>query len=141
MLQEFDEYFIRVIVELGKLVILSMLIERGLYFIFDYSKWRDKIAGKGVRAPVALAMAWFICWWYDFDIVAALLEPQAVTQFGIFITATIVAGGSATAIMLFQDVMKFSRSARADIAEVEKEKREIELAKLKAEQKILEAKG
>ena len=133
MLEQFDEYFISVIVELGKLVILAMLIERGLYFVFDYSKWREKIAGSGLRAPIALLTAWSICWWYDFDVVAALLDPTSITQFGIFITATIVAGGSATAIMLFQDVMKFSRSARADMAEIEKEKREIELAKLKAE--------
>lgn len=139
MTEAFDAYFIGVALALGKLVILAMLLERGLYFIFDYSKWRDKLEGKGLRAPAALAAAWFICWWYEFDIVAALLDPAAVTNFGIFVTATIVAGGSGAAIVLFQDIMKFGRSAREQMSEYEKEKREAELAQLRAERAKSEA--
>jgi len=139
MTEAFDAYFVNVMVALGKLVILAILLERGLYFIFDYTKWRDKLEGKGLRAPIALAAAWIICWWYDFDIVAALLDPAAITNFGIFITATIVAGVSSAAIVLFQDVMKFGRSARKQMSEFDRRKKEAELAKIEAERKKSEA--
>jgi len=120
MLTDVSGDFVQIMYALGKLVILAMLLERGLYFIFDYSKWRDWLEGKGVRAPVAFLMALFVCWWYDFDILAVLLDPEAVTPFGIIITATIVAGGSSAAIVLFQDVLRFGRAAQTDMREMRK---------------------
>lgn len=133
MIAPVSDQFVLVLWMLVKVVIFAMLLERGLYFIFDYTLWRDRIEGRGIKAPVALGAAWAICWWYDFDVLAVLLDPEAnATDLGIFITATIVAGGSAGAIVLFQDVLKFTRSARADIQALQKQRQEVEKAELQA---------
>ena len=115
MMADWSDSMVYVLYALGKLVIFALLLERGLFFIFDYSKWREKIEGKGIRAPVSLAFAWIICWWYDFDIWAALFDPDAITPYGIFLTATIVAGGSSGAIVLFQKVLGWNRASLDEI--------------------------
>lgn len=98
---------------LFKLVVLAMLIERALYFVFDWSMWRGNLEGKGIRAPVALGLSLLICWWHDFDVVAVLLEESGgSTSIGIVITAAIVASGSAAAMRLFQDVLGWGRKAQ-----------------------------
>jgi len=109
---EFDTMTFRVLFALFELVILSILLERGLYFVFDYRHLREKLQNKGVKAPITLGVSWLICWNHDFDIIARSIDPGAETQVGIFITATIVAGGSAAVMTLFHDVLKFTRSAR-----------------------------
>lgn len=131
-----DEWFSAVGLGLAKLVILAFFIERALFFVFDYSRWRDKINGKGIRAPIALLFAWLVCWYYDFDVVAPLLSPEGETQIGVFITALIAAGGSAAAIKLFQDVLGFSRMASEESQKIRKAQREAQLAKAQSEAKI-----
>ncbi len=113
---EFDAYTYRVLFGLFELVVLAMILERGLYFIFDYRHLRDWLKDKGLKAPIVLAISWLICWQHDFDIVARTVDPGGETQIGIFITATIVAGGSAAAMTLFNDVFKLTRSAREKLA-------------------------
>lgn len=117
MVAEFDAVTLRVLFGLFQVVILAILIERGLYFIFDYQLWRDRLTDKGIKAPVALGVSWLICSYHDFDVIARVIDPGAETKLGIFITATIVAGGSAAAMVLFNDVLKFTRSARAQMKE------------------------
>lgn len=117
---EFDALIFRVLYGLFELVILAMILERGLYFIFDYRHLREKLKVKGYKAPVVLAISWQVCWQHDFDIVARTIDPGGETQIGIFITAAIVAGGSAAAMTLFNDVLKITRSAREKIAAAEK---------------------
>lgn len=112
---ELDTMALRILYGLFQLVILAMLIERGLYFVFDYRHLRDRLKEKGLKAPVVLGVAWFVCWHHDFDIVARTIDPGSETQIGIFITATIVAGGSAAAMTLFHDVLKFTRAAREEM--------------------------
>jgi len=112
---EFDTLTFRVLFALFELVILSILVERGLYFIFDYRHLRERLKSKGIKAPIAFGVSWFVCWHHDFDIIALTIDPEATTQIGIFITASIVAGGSAAAMTLFNDVLKFTRSAREEI--------------------------
>ena len=133
------EWFEGVIGALFQLVILSFLIERALYFVFDYSRWRDKIEGKGVRAPVAFLVSWLICWWHDFDAFAPVLDPEGATQLGIFLTALVVAGGSAAAIKLFQDVLGFGRTAQEELRKLRQERGAAELAKIEAEKKKVQA--
>ena len=77
-----SDAFTYLLFALAKLVILAILLERGLYFVFDYSKWRDRIKDKGIKAPIAFAAAWLICWYYDFDILASVLDPEAITSLG-----------------------------------------------------------
>ena len=115
MVAEFDTLTFQVLFALFEVVVLAFLIERGLYFVFDYKLWRDWLKGKALRAPIALGVSWFICWHHEFDVIARTIDPGATTQIGIFITATIVAGGSAAAMMLFHDVLKFTRTAREEV--------------------------
>ena len=115
---EFNDMTYQVLFALFQLVILAFILERGLYFLFDYTKWRERINGKGIKAPITLAVSWFICSHHDFDIIARTIDPGAETPIGIFITATIIAGGSAAAMTLFHDVLKFTRSAREEMKTV-----------------------
>lgn len=113
-----DEFTV-VIWMLVKLILFAMLLERALYFIFDYSLWRELLTGKKVKAPITLGIAWYACTHYEFDIVSPILDPIAgPTSFGIFLTALIIAGGSASAMILFQDILSFSRDARTRIQSI-----------------------
>lgn len=115
-----DEFTV-VIWMLVKLILFAMLLERALYFIFDYSLWRELLTGKKIKAPITLGIAWYACTHYDFDIVSPILDPMAgPTNFGMFLTALVIAGGSASAMILFQDILSFSRDARERIQEVNK---------------------
>jgi len=113
-----DEFTV-VVWMLVKLILFSMLLERALYFIFDYSLWREILTGKKIKAPITLAIAWYACTHYAFDIVSPILDPMAgPTGFGIFLTALVIAGGSASAMILFQDILSFSRDARTRIQSI-----------------------
>lgn len=118
---------------LAKLIVFAMLLERALYFLFDYSLWRDAIKGRKIKAPITIAVAWFACYYYDFDILTPMLDPMAgSTDFGVFITALIVAGGSAGAMILFQDILKFSRTARERIQEEQAMEHRVKIENLKS---------
>lgn len=122
-----DEFSV-VIWMLVKLILFAMLLERALYFVFDYTLWRELLSGKKVKAPITLAMAWYACLNYGFDIVSPILDPMAgPTSFGLFLTALIIAGGSASAMILFQDILSFSRDARTRIQELKKAEYEKQL--------------
>jgi F0F1-type ATP synthase epsilon subunit len=75
---------------------------------------------------------------------SALFEPNKPTDMGVFVTAAIVAGGSAGAITLFQGVLKFSKEAQdimteANKAEAEAQKKKAEAEKAEAEARIRKA--
>lgn len=139
-----DEAFLRITAELARLVVLAFLIERGLALIFDHRWYRAYLDGRGFKAIIAFVVALGICLYYDFDVVAALLEPTAITNAGLTITALIVGGGSAAAVKLFQDVLGFSRDAREQLKEVrrleaEAEKKEAEARQEEARARIAKA--
>jgi len=118
-IEELINRFSVVMVELFFLVILSILLERALFYIFDYSLWREWIKGKKIRAPIALIVAWLACNEKEFDILDPVLASgEGSSPTGIFITALIVAGGSAASINLFQHVLKFGREARDQLKEL-----------------------
>jgi len=129
---EQSDWFVLISAQLIKLVFLSMVLERGLYFIFDYTLWREKIEGKGIRAPISLAVAGSVIYYYDFDILVPALDPGAgSTPFGLLLTALIAAGGSAGAIKLFQDTLGLDRKTQ-DTAKLNRENAYLE-AKMKIE--------
>ena len=132
---EHSEWFVTVSIQLVKLAVLSMILERALFFVFDYSLWRDKIPGRGIRAPVTLLFAASIIYYYDFDILEPVLNPGAgSTHFGLILTALLTAGGSAGAVKLFQDWLGLSRQAR------EARKNRLEAEYLEAQMKLNEIK-
>lgn len=137
---DFSPEFLRVMTALAKLVILSMLLERSLAVLFDY-RWLRPISGYGLKVPIAILTSWIICYSYQFDILSQLFEPNQVTALGLFMTALIIAGGSAGAITLFQSIFKFSRDAQQQLKLVRQEElsarqQSAKAEKLQAEMKI-----
>ena len=100
---------------LATLVILSMILERALSVVFEWGGWRDWIRAKHLRAPIALATAYWMCVWGQFDVSAAASSKvngyQDYFSFGTLVTAAVVAGGSKGAVLLFQGVLGFGRDA------------------------------
>ena len=97
------------------LVILSLILERALAVVFEWGGWREWLAKKKLRAPIALGVAYAICLWADFDILSVLFaKDKGYSEdysLGPLITAAVIAGGSKGAILLFQGVLGFGRDA------------------------------
>jgi len=101
--------------ELTKLVVLSMLMERALAMIFDYRYYKAHLNGYGLSAPIAFAASWAVCHYYQFDVPTFLFSTKGTrpSGIGIFITAAMVAGGSASCIKLFQGVLGLDKDVQA----------------------------
>ncbi len=72
---EFDAHVFRILYAAFQVVILAFLIERGLYFVLDYRHLRERLKKRGLKAPIVLGAAWFICWIADFDVIAGSRIP------------------------------------------------------------------
>lgn len=122
----------QVVFAVFQVVLLSLVLERALFIAFDIKWWRNRLES-GWKATITVVVAVIVCWLHDFDVFARITETAAsTTLIGIFLTGLVVAGGSAGAMRLMQDVLKLSRQAR-DRAKLDEE------AKLKAAQAELEA--
>jgi len=105
----------RVTEMLVAVVILSILLERALSVVFESRLFLDSKADqKGVKEMVALAVAFAVCRYWDFDAVSAVLLTERTHLGGHFITAGVIAGGSKGSIKLFRDVMGFKSTAIAE---------------------------
>jgi signal transduction histidine kinase len=137
---ELSDGFFKVLASLATLVVLSMLLERALVLIFDYRWYKKKLSGLGLKVPISFITAWIICYQYKFDVLSKLFEPDKWSKMGVFLTAAIVAGGSAGAITLFQGVLKFNKEAqdslrKANLAEAEAKRMKAEAEKVEAEER------
>jgi thermitase len=107
-----------------KLVVLSILLERGLAFVFEF-EWFERLIHtpgpgapetrrrfRGLKAIVALAAALSICSAFQFDVLSAIFSSASASIMGIVMTAFIAAGGSNGAIAVFQGFLGFSKEAR-----------------------------
>ena len=110
---EVDNQFFGLLVVLLKLVILSMLLERAMIILFEW-RWYEKfLGGRGLKVPITYIVAWTICTTLEFDAFLTIIEPgQAATNMGMYLTAAVLAGGSAGAITLFQNVLRMTKSAQ-----------------------------
>ena len=121
----------------GQVVLISMLLERALSFVFEYH-WIAKLikAVEGLKSPITFAFALIICRQYGLDIMAELFRAEGSaplpTTTGYVITAAIIGGGSAGAMSLFQSVFKWNRDSR---------NAGIEANKINAEALVAEAKA
>jgi hypothetical protein len=159
-----------VIRELFRLLVLSLLLERALAFVFELrlplfvarrrADWletakpgttRGRLVGEAipswVKALVTLAVAFLMVQHVDLRLMRALLVPGAGGQLPAqmadwleyLLSSLVVAGGSAGAIKLFQDVLGFGKAARdasRDAAEAEAQMR---VTKAKADLAAAEA--
>lgn len=136
--------FLAVLGALGRLVILSMCLERGLAFIFEH-EWFVMVFTKkgmkpsdpdssnfpGVKGLIAFAAAAGICLGYNFDVIAIIFNSANSDKLGMLMTALVAAGGSAGAISLFQGFLNISKESRDAL--IAAKKAESESAKQKAE--------
>lgn len=154
--------FLVVLGALTKLVVLSMIMERGLAFIFEH-EWFMRLTyeetsdpgnpGKTIRKSrfpslrglVALAASIGLCHAYEFDILAALFN-KGVDGFGMSLTGIVVAGGSAGAIAIFQGFLNFNKDSRDAViaakkadAEAAKQLAELNVKKIEAEKSKVDA--
>ena len=74
---------------------------------------RKFLGGRGLKVPITYIVAWTICTTLEFDAFLTIIEPgQAATNMGMYLTAAVLAGGSAGAITLFQNVLRMTKSAQ-----------------------------
>lgn len=126
------------------LIALSLILERGLSVVFEYRWYAKYFTGKGLKTPIAFALAWAICASYSFDIVQILFVQAHSTIAGIFLTAAVAAGGSKVAISLFQGVLGLSNLARTErhhaiISQAQAKTKQAEADKAESEARIVEA--
>lgn len=135
VIEGYGDYTAQVIFAMFQLVILAFVVERALFIAFDIKWWRDRLED-GFKAMVAVGVSIGICWLHDFDILARVTETEAsTTTIGIVLTGLVVAGGSAGAMQLMQNILGLGRMARdqANAANAAK------VAKARAEQETAEA--
>jgi hypothetical protein len=121
--------FVRVLGDLSRLVVLSIILERGLAFVFEHA-WFDRAFHRNVPDPanpgattresrvpglkglIALGAALAVCFLYDFNVVGSLFASTQPDRIGIVMTAVVLAGGSAGAIAVFQGFLNMSKAER-----------------------------
>jgi hypothetical protein len=111
---------------------MSFLIERALAIVYENSWFVERLAGKGVKEPITLCVAFAVCRFWDFDALSVILVKERTQLWGHLLTAAIVAGGSKASIKLFHDVLGMQSTA-------EKKRQEIAAAKRKAEGEVARA--
>ena len=152
-----DNYqtFILVAGALSKLVVVSMLLERGLAVIFEH-EWFVRLTSQEIKDPVdsakkiqvsklpglkgilALLASFAICNKYDFDVLVVVLtgaNPKPVDPLGVALTSLIVAGGSAGAILIFQGYLNLSKQGRDAAVEAKKASADADKAEADARKK------
>ncbi|MEM6506863.1 MAG: hypothetical protein AAF711_15600 [Planctomycetota bacterium] len=163
-----DDQVMRILYSLFQLVVVSMVLERALAFIFEHRWFREYFEGidpdnppkpddpnkppsrSGYKGLLAIVIAIFICWIYKFDIMQDIFAHEKSSALGVIITGFVLAGGSAGAITLFQGVLRMSKENRDAMRDLEKakietekqliqKKAELELMKVEARKKIIEA--
>ena len=96
---------------------LSLILERGLATLFEWRMWTRYADGKGLRTPVVFIVALLLCRYMQFDILLLIQGKTGAESWhrtfsiGALLTASVIAGGSKGAILLFQGVLGFGREA------------------------------
>jgi hypothetical protein len=146
--------FMSVVGALGKLVVLSLILERALAFVFehDWFKMTSRVTvpdpqdptrtisdsrWPGLKGFLALGAAISICYGYNFNVMSALFGTTRPDLVGILITGVVAAGGSAGAIAIFQGFLNMNKDSRDAL--IAAKKSEAEAARDNAEALAREA--
>ncbi len=73
---------------------LAVVMEFALTMIFQHRLYEAHLSGKGLKKPIALVAALFICAFYKLDIFVGLIGEGNPTMVGIVGGAFVLAGGS-----------------------------------------------
>jgi hypothetical protein len=96
------------------IVVLSFLVERALAIPFEHRLLVGRLAKKGLKEPITVAVAFLICRRWDFDALSVILVRETTQIWGHLLTAAIIAGGSKASIKLFHDVLGTMSNAQAE---------------------------
>lgn len=114
-----------------KVVILAFLIERALVVIFEMEKFEPTLKDKDLKGPIAILVSIAACAVLQIDAFGPLGGKDGPIGSGgafhwisYFLTGLVVAGGSAGAVKLFQDVLGFRRTSRDELKRIETTERE-----------------
>lgn len=111
-----------VVNELVKVVVLAFLVERALAVIFDMERVEPKLEHRDLKPVIAVAASIALCYGLEINVVGKLAPGAPLANnlewLGIAVTGLVVAGGSAGAVKLLQDVLGFRRSTRDETKEI-----------------------
>ena len=94
--------------------VLAVLLERALSVLFEHRAFIAAFDKKGLKEPIAFGASLFVCWYWDFDAVSAIILRDSTSLPGHLVTAGIIAGGSKGSKKLFTDLLGIqSRAAEA----------------------------
>jgi hypothetical protein len=109
-----------VLEQIALLVVVSIMIERALTFLFDARPIRDFVTGNGrfrmAKPWIALLTSGAIVFSYKLDLLKTMYQDPSSdpTLAGLALTSLMLAGGSAGMITLFHDVLGWSKDAREE---------------------------
>lgn len=105
---------------LVKISILSLVIERALYVVFEWSVWKifeDFIYDRGdwldMKPPISIAVGVFLALLVRVDLVSLLFESTDATTVGMIVTGLYIAGGSKAVFVMFKRLREL-RDAKAE---------------------------
>lgn len=145
---------------LGTLVIVALIVERALAFIFEHEWFKKRAENKdgtskrpGLKGLLALIASLGISFGYGFDVLGILLGNGNHDTAGRLVTGFVIAGGSSGALALFQgylgigkdarDAIMAAKIAKADsvkqVAKLNADEAQARLDTAKAEKKLAEA--
>ena len=75
-------------------VLLSFIIERVLAVVFEHELYKKYLDGKGISAPIAVVLSFFVCRQFHFDLPAIMFKNPQESFLGILLTAMLISGGS-----------------------------------------------
>ena len=133
---------------LGTLVVVALLVERALAFVFEH-EWYKRLTADadgtsrypGLKGLLTLASAFGISFGYGFDVLGVVLENSSHDTAGRIVTGFVIAGGSSGALALFQGYLGIGKDARdaimaAKIAKADSAKQVAELGAAEAKARL-----
>jgi len=92
------------------IVLASILVERGLQTVYNWSLFADNLEGKGVKGPLAFLVSLAFVVGSKLDIVSYIYQGEGYIAQGVgyFITALLIAAGSKAASATWGDIKKMN---------------------------------
>jgi hypothetical protein len=84
----------RVAEVLATILVLSFILERALSIVVTHRWYVKRFNRKGLKTPLAFALAVYVCVAWNFDALSTIVLTDAVSIPGMLITAAVIAGGS-----------------------------------------------
>ena len=99
---------------LATIVVLSLIVERGLSWIFESAWYINRFQKSEFKELIAFLVAAVICIVWHFDAVSMIVLAEHTNWFGCLVTAGVIAGGSKGSIQLFREFLGFKSSTRKE---------------------------